>query len=154
MSLMEDILHRVDDRERVIERMERSPALKQLVEDYQKYTRDDATLHNITMFTTGADLKMAIRRLEPDTQLTLLKKYSDTIRGVVHGEPLGQVEERRTRHWLIKLFGVVASSILLIMVTAVVSAMFRTNTTANTSVTTSIFSTIGEIVKLILLGTK
>jgi hypothetical protein len=149
MALMETVLQRVDDRERVTERMEKSVALRELVEGYQQYTRDDANLANITTLTTGLELKEALRRLTPEAQLTLLKKYSDTIHGVVTVEPADQVEERRNRHWLFKLFGLVASSILLIMVASFVSIVVNGHGAGDASVFTSVMSTTLEIAKLI-----
>jgi hypothetical protein len=148
MALMEAVLHRVSDHERVIERMEKSPALRELVESYHHFTQDDANLANITSLTTGAELKDALRQLKPEAQIDLLKKYCDTIHGVVAAEPAHQVEERRNRHWMLRFCVLVGSSILLIMLATFASVVFK-GTGADTNVFTSVMSTTLEIAKLI-----
>jgi len=158
MALMEAVLHRVADNERVTERMERSHALRVLVEAYQHFTQDDANLVNITSVTTGAEFKEALRHLKPEHQVDLLKKYCDTLHGVAPAvvsaptEPIAQIEERQNRHWMLKLCVLVASSILLIMVTTFASVIFK-GTGADANVFTSTMSNIVEIAKLIF-GTK
>jgi len=158
MALLEAVLFRINDTERVVERMEKSSALRELVEGYQHYTFDDATLVNVSSIMTGAEFKEALRRLKPEIQVTLLKKYCDTLHGVavpapvvvpaVTTEPEAQIEERRNRHWMIKLCGILLSSILLIMVATFASVVAK-GVGADSSVFTSAMTNIVEIAKLV-----
>lgn len=154
MALLELVLQGINDREPVTERMERSQALRELVEGYQHYTRDDATLPTITSVTSGAELKNAVRHLKPEAQLILLKKYSDTINGVAPVESAEKIEERREHQWFVKLISVVASSILLIMVVALVSALLRSKEGPDANVVTEFITTTLEIIELIFEGSK
>lgn len=157
MALLEAVLARVADHERVTERMEKSTALRDLVDGYHNYARDDATLVNITTLTTGAELKEALRQLKPEAQLTLLKKYSDTVHGVVPPAPpaatvsaehIEQAEERKNRNWFMRLCMLVISSIVMLVSATFVSIVVK-NHGGDAGVFASTLTNIIEIAKLV-----
>lgn len=150
-GLLDAVLRGIDDTVPVAERIDRSAALKALIDDYQGHARNDATLPTINSLTTGAELKWAIALLDPSIQLAMLKKYSDTVLGkVVTGvESPELVEQRKLRHWLAKFMAVVAMSMILIMFLAVVSVIYKSDKLPEGSIFSSIMTTAVEILKLV-----
>lgn len=153
-GLLDAVLRGIDDNAPVADRMDRSEALKTLIDGYQQYTHNDATLPSINSLTTGAELKWAIALLNPHVQVTLLKKYSDTVLGVptvpvIPMEAPHVTEERRLRHWFLKFLAWLATSIIVVMTLAVVSTIVKSNSLPDGSIFSSIMSTAVEILKLV-----
>lgn len=156
MALHERILKGVKDDSLVLAKAETRGPLHELIDAYMVYAIHDDQLPNITVATTGRELKDALELLEPDIELELLKKYSDAQTAILypHLKPAAAVEtaevvaKRNLRHWLIKWISIVMLIFFLGGIGAVTTIGYRTGHIDNKLITVFV-SFAGDIAKLI-----
>jgi hypothetical protein len=153
MDLFSQVMQGLDDHKPLLHALETTEAVRALVTEYNAYSQTlFVPLPEVTGFTTGKDFKSAMRKLDADVQLTLLKKYSD----VLHGRHIPPVEspekvaDRKLRHFLIKAAVFFAGAGFFLIAGAVIAFAYKAGAIAKDgAVTTTITAPAVEIAKLI-----
>ncbi len=154
--LHERILHGIKDDSLVLTKAESRGPLHKLVEDYMVLAIHDDQLPNITVATTGRELKDALELLEPEIELELLRKYVDAQNEILYPhlrraevETAAAVDERKHRHWLIKVTAITLLVFFLGGVGAVGAIAFRSGNLPDSKVITVLMSFASDVAKLI-----
>lgn len=153
MTLQRRILKGIDDQRPVLDHSEKRGPLNELIDAYMFHAIHNDALPNVTVATTGAQLKDALELLEPEIELELLKKYSDGQRAILYPhlklanmhESPEKVEERRLRHWLIKTGFILVN----LFIGGVFFAAYRSGDLPDSKVVGPIMSMVTEVAKLI-----
>lgn len=157
MDLLNQVLQGVDDNRPLLQRMETSEALRVLVDEYNKFAQTLFEVPSaVTGLTEGRHFKAALRKLDPDAQLTLLKKYSDVLHGR-HTQALEneKAEERKHRHWVVKATLIFVGCGILLIAGAMVAFAYKSGALPDSAVVSTIIKPALEILKLIFsVGVK
>jgi hypothetical protein len=125
--------------------------LGDLIAGYSK--EPEAVTTPVTPQMTGAQFKEALDKINPESLVTLLAKYSAATKSLmtptVYAEDPEKRDSRRLRHWMMKGAFVVSSTIALIVVGASMAIAYRTGVVDNALVQT-LMTTASDILKLLL----
>jgi len=132
--------------------------LRDLVEQYNKLAMHDDSAVKITALSTGSQLKAAITAMDPEVQVTLLHKYSKATRNLdtpsEYREDPAKQELRQMRMFMFKACVFVIGVLFCVTVGVSMSVAAKTGTIPNQNVFSTLISTAGEILKVILSGGK
>lgn len=156
MSLCERILSGVRDDSLVLSKAESRGPLHELIDAYMLYAIHNDLLPNITVATTGRELKDALELLEPDIELELLRKYSDAQTAILYPHLKKATEEsaevvasRNLRHTLIKMVTITALILVITGVGAVSAVAYRNGKLPDNKVITVFMQFATDVAKLI-----
>lgn len=156
MSLNERILKDIRDDSLVLSKAESRGPLNELVDAYMIHALNNDNLPNITVATTGRELKDALELLEPDIELELLKNYSDAQTEILYPhlkkasvESAEAVAKRNLNHSLIKMSFMTLLFVLIAGVGAVGAIAFKSGNLPDAKLVTVFMTFASDMAKLI-----
>lgn len=154
MALAAAILKGISDKRQIVGHLAKPSPFKDLIEQYNAIALKDDDLPLMNERSTGAELKAAIGRVEPELQVTLLYKYSVATKTLdnptLYNQDPVKLEERKLRIYLAKLMTTVFAVGFCLIVGAMVAISVKSGDLPNEGVVKSLMSTAGEIIKVIL----
>lgn len=158
MTLVRSILKGIADDRALDGHFNVASPLRDFVEQYNKIALHDDNLPKITALSTGSQLKEAIALLEPESQLTLLYKYSHATKTLdtpdQYREDPAKAELRKMRMFAFKMCVWMLAILSVVMIGLTVVTAVKSGSTSGQGVISTLVSTIGEVLKVILSSPK
>lgn len=153
---VDDMLQGLDDA-RVLSAMRAGPSpIQDLLNAYKQLASTNADLPQYADDWTGRDLKDALLKLPAEQQLELILTYEKSAQkaGNVcqpfqYSEPPSVTDERRLKHWLIKLGAATFVFLVVLLVGVMIPVAVMTNRLEAGPVVTQLLNITFEIAKLL-----
>jgi len=157
MSLVRAILRGIADDRPIDRHISIASPLRDLIEQYNKVAITDDNLPPITALSKGSELKEAIDKMDPEIQVKLLHKYSQSTKTLneptTYAEEPSKVEERKFKIWVAKIALLFVSILMLVVIGAIIAISVKSGTIANEGLISTIMTAATEIIK-VALGSK
>lgn len=151
--LIEQILQGVEDDQKIKDILDigKSP-LSDLVEEYKDFQSTHSDLHPIDDNTTGREFKDSVSEMPPVDLIKMLNRYTESVKTIrnpsVYEDPKVR-DERRLRHWVIKVLVSVMAVVICMMAGVIVTMGVWKGVLPDTSILSSLMEMATEILKLI-----
>lgn len=153
---VDDMLQGLDDA-RALTAMRDGPSpIKDLLTAYKELATSNPNLPQYEEGWTGRELKDALKKLPTEQQLELMltyeksaRKTGDVCQPFQYQEPPAVTEERRLRHWLIKLGASTGAGLLIFIIGVMIPVAIMTGKLEAGPVVNQILSLAFDISKLL-----
>lgn len=128
--------------------------LAHLVEDYRTFVKEtDTPVKDVDETTTGSQFKTLLEAVPPVFQVKMLNKFTESVQSIRNPyifEHPKDIEERRLKHWVIKVMVVVVALMICLITGMTMASAVWQGVVPDDSLITSLMSAATEILKLII----
>lgn len=152
MDLVREVLNGVADARLLTDHHAGATPLHNLVKSYREKSAHNDNAPNLTDVSVGDDLKSGIGKLPVEDQVSMLYQYLVDAKRIMPTETTEQIEDRKTKRWMIKAFVWVLSFITVMLFGAVTAIAVRSGAAPSNELVSTFLEFAGEIVHVIFAG--
>jgi hypothetical protein len=146
---MATVLTDINDDALVLNHKSPESAMARLVREYGTYSQRIDRLPDMCATSTGKDLKTAILTMAPEDQIKLAYHYYLNT-GTLEDDQAEEVEERKLKHFVVRIIVIVAAAMVLLLVGGAVVYTHQCASETGEPVINGFLSTAAEIAKILL----